>query len=87
MSRLKKGDINDLKYRRLLIVTFVRKIVLYIDKVIIYYNIKEEQSQYDFDCNSSSKDLLVEARGVEPLSEIGTLPFSTSVVYLYKFPI
>lgn len=38
LHSLKKGDINDIKYQRLLINTFVNKIYLYDDRITIIFN-------------------------------------------------
>ena len=67
LYKFKEGDINDTKYRRLLINTFIRKIILFEDKLIILYNVNEHQSELHLDEKSSSMGHLVEARGVEPL--------------------
>ena len=38
LCSLKKGDINDIKYQKLLINTFVNKIYLYDDRITIIFN-------------------------------------------------
>ena len=44
LTELKKGNINDVSYRRLLIDTFIYKIYLYDDKMIITYTTQDEKS-------------------------------------------
>ncbi len=86
MEQFRKGDINDIKYRQALIDTFVNKIYLYDDKMTILYNVQDCHSDVTIDEISSSTVDLVEARGVEPLSENLFMQLSTSVVYLLNFP-
>jgi len=45
MYRFKNGDINDIKYRKSLIDTFVNKIYLYDDKMTILYNAQDSHSE------------------------------------------
>lgn len=42
LNSLKKGDINDIKYRKMLIGIFVNKIYLYDDRITITYNSGDE---------------------------------------------
>ena len=86
MERFRNGDINDLKYRKALVDTFVRKIVLYDDKLTILYNAQDGQSALNLDDECSSNGTLVEARGIEPLSEIPTTCFSPSASGGLTFP-
>ena len=80
LNQLKNGNVNDLKYRKALINVFVNAIYLYDDKITLIFNsgdtpvtindlllseIEKEHKQNEF-CLCSG---LVEARGVEPLSE------------------
>ena len=69
LNQFRKGNVNDEKYRQALVDTFVRKIYLYDDKMTILYNTQDGHSDVSLDNLSSSKGVLVEARGVEPLSE------------------
>jgi len=87
MERFKKGDINDIKYRKALVDTFVRKIYLYDDKMAILYNTQDGPSNLPLDEGCSSKDQLVEARGVEPLSENQSIGLSTSLAIRIYFPV
>ena len=90
LTDLKKGDINDIKYRKTLISVFVNKIYLYDDRITFIFNsseqpmtitdlllseIEEEHKQNKF-CLCSE---LVEVRGVEPLSETVSPRTSTGV--------
>lgn len=43
LTRLKDGNVNDINYRRMLINTFIYKIYLYDDKVLISYTTQEEK--------------------------------------------
>ena len=54
MSQLKKGDINDSKYREALIDTFVNKVYLYDDKMTILYNSQNSHSNVTIDDLGSS---------------------------------
>ena len=49
MEQFKKGDVEDIKYRKALIDTFVNKIYLYYDKMTILYNSQDSQSDVDID--------------------------------------
>ncbi len=60
LSKFKNGNINDIKYRKSLADTFVRKIYLYDDKMTILYNVKDSQSVVHFGDVCSPKDCLVE---------------------------
>lgn len=44
LTELKKGNVNDIKYRRLLIDTFIHKIYLYDDYMIITYTTQEDKN-------------------------------------------
>lgn len=68
MERFINGDINDLKYRRALVDTFVRKIVLFDDKLTILYNVQDGQSAVSFDNDCLSNGTMVEISGFEPLT-------------------
>ena len=69
LNQFRKGNVNDEKYRQALVDTFVRKIYLYDDKMTILYNTQDGHSDVSLDDLGSSKGVMVEARGVEPLSE------------------
>ena len=86
IEQFRKGDINDIKYRQALIDTFVNKIYLYDDKMTILYNVQDSHSDLTIDEISSSTVGLVEARGVEPLSENHLQQLSSSAVSLLGFP-
>lgn len=66
LERFKNGNVNDLKYRKALIDTFVRKVVLYDDKMTILYNSQDGQESLPLMQECLPKGMLVEARGVEP---------------------
>lgn len=77
LSQFRKGDINDPKYRQGLVDMLVNKIYLYDDKMTILCNTQDGHFDVDLKEVSSLKGHLVEARGVEPLSEstsTGTSP-------------
>ena len=69
LSQFRKGDINDPKYRQGLVDMLVNKIYLYDDKMTILCNTQDGHFDVDLKEISSLKGYLVEARGVEPLSE------------------
>lgn len=69
LNQFRKGDVNDLKYRRALVDTFVNRIYLYDDKMTVLYNTQDSHSDVTIDDLSSSRVVLVEAGGVEPPSE------------------
>ena len=69
LNQFRKGDVNDLKYRQALVDTFVSKIYLYDDKMTVLYNTQDSHSDVTIDDLSSSRVVLVEPRGIEPLSE------------------
>ena len=69
LNQFRKGDVNDLKYRRALVDTFVNRIYLYDDKMTVLYNTQDSHSDVTIDDLSSSRVALVEPRGIEPLSE------------------
>ena len=54
LTELKKGNVNDIEYRRLLIDTFIHKIYLYDDKMIITFTTQKEIS-----VNFPSSDVLL----------------------------
>lgn len=62
----RKGDVNDLKYRRALVDTFVSKIYLYDDKMTVLYNTQDSHSDVTIDDLSSSRVALVDPKGIEP---------------------
>ena len=79
LTALKKGDMHDLKYRKVLISVFVNRIYLYDDKITLVFNsgdmpvtiddlllseIEKEHKQEFCLCSG-----LVEAAGIEPASE------------------
>jgi len=45
LSQFQNGDINDLKFRERLIDTFVNKIIIYNDKMIIVFNVREQDNE------------------------------------------
>lgn len=69
LNQFRKGNINDAKYRQALVDTFINKIYLYDDKMTVLYNTQDSHSEVTIDDKSLSRVGLVEARGVEPLSE------------------
>ncbi len=80
MERFKKGNINDLKYRKSLIDVFVNKVVLYDDKITVLYNTQDGQETLSLEGLCSSNGTMVEAAGVEPASENPSIQFSPSAV-------
>ena len=69
LHQLKQGDVTDMKYRQALVDLLVNSIYLYDDKMTILYNTQDGQSTFPLEQKCSSNGQLVEARGVEPLSE------------------
>ena len=43
LSKLKNGDINDIKYKKILINTFINKIYLYDNNMIIIFNTQDKE--------------------------------------------
>ena len=69
LNQFRKGDINDLKYRRALVDMLVNKIYLYDDKMTVLCNTQDGHFAIDLKEISSLKGHLVEVAGVEPASE------------------
>jgi site-specific DNA recombinase len=87
LAQFKGGRVNDLKYRKALINTFVRKVILYDDKMTILFNIQDGQISLPVEIEGFSKALLVEAGGVEPPSEGPTVRLSPGAERVFKpFP-
>ncbi len=68
MGRFKSGNVNDMKYRKALVDTFIRKITLYEDKMTILYNTQDGQSSVPLNEECSYKGTMVEHSGFEPLA-------------------
>ena len=86
-ERFTKGDINDIAYRRALVDIFVNRIFLYDDHMKVYYNAQGGQIEYPIDeLSGSPMGQMVEARGVEPLSENRLTKTSPSAVGILAFP-
>ena len=66
LNQFRKGDVNDLEYRRALVDTFVNRIYLYDDKMAVLYNTQDSHSDVTIDDLSSSKVVLVDPKGFEP---------------------
>jgi len=97
LTELKRGNVNDIKYRRVLISVFVNRIYLYDDKITLIFNSGDMPitindlllSEIEAGHKQESFCLcpvVVEARGVEPLSENQSLSASPSAVCLLTFP-
>lgn len=87
LAQFIKGDINNIEYRLSLIETFIDKIYLYDDKMTILYKLTDSHFDVPIDdilCSSNGR--LVEARGVEPLSESLDIKASTGVECILYFP-
>ena len=80
LNQSRKGDVNDHKYRQALVDTFINKIYLYDDKMTVLYNTQDSHSDVTIDELSSSRVALVEATGVEPVSENVSVETSPSAV-------
>jgi site-specific DNA recombinase len=87
LSQFKKGDINDPKYRQGLIDMLVNKIYLYDGKMTVLCNTQNGHFDVDLDETSSSNGRLVEARGIEPLSENSFMQTSPGASFLLTFPL
>ncbi|MDK2903578.1 MAG: site-specific recombinase [Clostridiales bacterium] len=85
-DRFKDGDMNSIVYRQTLVDIFVSKIYLYDDKLLILCNAGE---QVEIECpineTGSSMGHMVEARGIEPLSEDMASTVSPSAVIVLIF--
>ena len=69
LNQFRKGNVNDKKYKKALIDTFVNKIYLYDDKMTVLYNTQDSHSDVTIDNLSLSRVALVEAGRVELPSE------------------
>lgn len=49
LNQLKTGNVNDIKYRKSLIATFINAVYVYDDKVIIFFNNQENSKEITFD--------------------------------------
>ena len=78
MERFKNGNINDLKYRKSMVDTFIRRINLYEDKMTILYNAQDSQSTLPLGDLCSPNTTMVEIRGLEPLASALRTQRSTS---------
>lgn len=65
LTSLKKGNINDLKYRKMLINIFVNKIYLYDDRVTITYNSGDEPVTIENDLLSELERKTVPCEGLD----------------------
>ena len=64
------GDASDIKFRQALIDAFINKVHLFQDKLCIFCNAKDSKIEIPLhDTMCSYKGHMVEARGIEPLSE------------------
>ena len=86
LNQFRKGDINDLKYRRALVDMLVNKIYLYDDKMTVLCNTQDGHFAIDLKEISSLKGHLVEAGGVEPPSENVSTGTSPGADGLFDFP-
>ena len=68
MERFKNGNINDMKYRKALVDTFIRKIVLYDDRMTILYNIQDGQNSVLSGEKCSPMETMVVLTGLEPVT-------------------
>ncbi len=68
MERFKSGNINDMKYRKALVDTFIRKIILYDDRMTILYNIQDGQNSVLSGEKCSSMETMVVLTGLEPVT-------------------
>ena len=87
LSKFKKGDINDSKYRQALIDMLVNKIYLYDNKMTVLCNAQDSRFDINLDEKSSPKERLVEMAGVEPASESISAEFSPSAAGDLNFAI
>ena len=68
-ERFRKGDINNIKFRRALIDTFINKIYVFEDKLHIFCNAQESKIEVSIsDSKCSPMERVVEISGIEPLT-------------------
>ena len=84
----RKQSKNDINYRKALVDTFIWRIKLFDDHMMIYYNAGDGHSQnrnvpLEEPSAVLPRGTLVEARGVEPLSEKCPIRFSTGVDHFF----
>lgn len=60
---MKKGNINDLKYRKLLINTFINKIYLYDDKLTILFNTQDKEISLEISLIDEIESSFIESLG------------------------
>ena len=68
------GDLSDINFRQSLVDTFINKVYLFEDKLCVICNAKDSKIEIPLhDTKCSYKGRMVEARGIEPLSEKQTI--------------
>ena len=74
LGKFLDGDISNINFRQSLIDAFINKVYLFQDKLCIFCNAKDSKIEIPLhDTLCSYKGRLVEARGIEPLSEKQTI--------------
>ena len=59
LLQIKNGDIQDIKYKRMLINILVNKVLLFENHVIVVFNMKDKQMKIDFDTEQNIKKVLL----------------------------
>ncbi len=56
LKSLRKGSIKDMKYRKMLINTLVNRVYVYTDKIIIVYNINNQEQEIEISLLKTLED-------------------------------
>lgn len=59
LHQIKKGNINDIKYRKMLINILINKVILFDDVVIIIFNINNSKTEIKLDLQRDIEDVLL----------------------------
>ena len=83
-DRFKNGNVNDMKFCQYMVDTFINRVFLFKEKLLILCNACDRAISIPLDFSHPEGSYwinLVEARGIEPLSEININKISTSVSF------
>lgn len=69
LKSLKKGNINDIKYRKMLVNTLVNKVYLYTDRIVIMFNINNREEEIEISLFNDIESSLFNSKAL-PLSKL-----------------
>ena len=72
LTEIKNGNVNDIKYRKMLINIFVNKIYLYDDKLIIMFNVQDKQVEINLDLVYNIEQVLIKGDKLHHYVDIRT---------------